>query len=66
MFRDYQNDTHVIQACTGCDSECQFMCYVACAIECQGNSQDSGGVGGSCNSQRTGTCFSITSIIGIE
>ena len=42
------------------------MCYVACAIECQGNSQDSGGVGGSCNSQRTGTCFSITSIIGIE
>lgn len=63
---DYQNNGHVIQACAGCDSECQFTCYVACASECQGNSQGSGGVGGSCNSHCTGTCFSVASILGTK
>lgn len=61
---NYDGETDVIQACAGCDSDCLFSCYSMCANECQGNTQDTGGGGGNCNSQCTGTCFSVASIIG--
>lgn len=54
----------VIQGCIGCDGECLYSCYSMCANECQGNTRDTGGNGGNCNSQCTGTCFSVASIIG--
>ena len=58
------SDMDVIQGCVGCDGECLYSCDSVCASECQGNSKDTGGGGdGNCNSQCTGTCFSIASII---
>ena len=57
-------DMDVIQGCLGCDGECLYSCYSMCANECQGNTQDTGGNGQNCNSQCTGTCFSVASIIG--
>ena len=57
-------DMDVIQGCLGCDGEYLYSCYAMCGNECQGNTMDTGGSGGNCNSQCTGTCFSLASIIG--
>ena len=61
---DYQNPNNVIQACYGCDSDCEYTCYTMCASECHNNTQDTGGTGAHCKTQCTGTCVSMASIIG--
>ena len=58
------NDADVIQSCAGCDSECQYTCYVMCSNSCYDSEQESSVGGGTCNNQCTGSCFSAASIMG--
>lgn len=51
----------LIQACQGCDGDCQSTCFADCAYVCLAQSEGHNGSSGNCAKECTGTCVDLCS-----